>query len=80
VDVALGVSGRQEAKEVEVEKLKKLAERNEKGSPTHPNHRALSHPLLAKEGSAICDQFLELFSERRVSPCQDSTNGIPSSM
>jgi hypothetical protein len=28
---------------------------------------------LNKEGSAICDWFLKLFSQRRVSPCQAST-------
>ncbi len=33
--------------------------------PTHPQPQASSHPLLNKEGSAICDWFLELFSERR---------------
>ncbi len=46
---------------------------NKKGSPTHPQPQASSHPLLNKEGSVNCDWFLELFSERRVSPCQDST-------
>ena len=34
--VTLGVSGRQDAEEVEVEGTKIRAESNEKGSPTHP--------------------------------------------
>jgi hypothetical protein len=33
----------------------------------------LSSPLFEQEGSAICDWFYELISERRVLPCQDST-------
>jgi hypothetical protein len=39
IGATLGVSGRREAKEVEVEGTKTRAERNEKGSPTHLNHR-----------------------------------------
>ncbi len=70
----LGVSGCWGAKEVEVEGTKTRAKRNEKGSPTHPQPQASSHPILNKEGSAICDWFLVPFSERRVSPCQDSTD------
>ncbi len=58
-----GVSGRRDAKEVEADGTKTRAERNEKDSPTHPNHRALSHPLLNKVGSSICDQFPELLLE-----------------
>ncbi len=65
--------GCRDAEEVEVEGTKTRAERNEKGSPHPPQPQASSHPLLNKEVSAICDQFLLLFSERRVSPCQDST-------
>jgi hypothetical protein len=60
----LGVSGRRDTKEVEVEGTKTRAQRNEKGSPTHPQPQASSHPLLNKEGSAICHWFLELFSQR----------------
>ncbi len=41
--------------------------------PTRLNHRPRHILFLNKEGSAICDWFLELFSERRVFPCQDST-------
>jgi hypothetical protein len=47
--------------------------KDKKGSPTHPQPQASSIPLFEQEGSAICDWFCELFSKRRVSPCQDST-------
>jgi hypothetical protein len=57
--------GDPDTKEVEVEGTKTRAERNEKGSP---QPQASSDPLLNKEGSAICDWFLKLFSH-----CQDST-------
>jgi hypothetical protein len=46
-----GMSGHRDAKEVEEEgPLKQCAERNKKDSPTHPNHRALSHPLYDQRG------------------------------
>ncbi len=61
--------GCRDAEEVEVEGTKARAERNEKGSPTHSQPQASSNPLLNKDGSAICDWFLELL------PCQDSTDG-----
>ncbi len=73
IDATLGVLGRRDAEEVEAEGTKTRAERNEKGSSHPPQPQAWPYPLLNKEGSAICDWFLELFSERRVLPCQDST-------
>ncbi len=39
IGAILGVSGHRDAKEVEAEGTKTRAERNEKGSPTHLNHR-----------------------------------------
>ncbi len=38
-----------------------------------PQSQSSSSPLFEQKGSAICDWFYELISERRVSPCQDST-------
>ncbi len=52
--------GCQDAEEVEVEGMKRVP-------PTDPQPQASSHPLLNKEGSTLCDWFLELFSERIVS-------------
>ncbi len=71
----VGTSGRRRGWGRRIE-IKQWAKRNEKGSPHPPQPQASSNPLLNKEGSAICDWFLELFSERRVSPCQDSTTCI----
>ncbi len=72
MSATIGVSGCRDAEEVEAEGTKTREEKDEKGSPHPPQSQASSYHLLNKEGSAICDWFLELFSERRVSPCQDS--------
>ncbi len=57
-----GMSGRRDAKDVEVEGTKTMNRRNKKGSPTtlitEPHHIL----FLNKEGSAICDRFPKLFS------------------
>jgi hypothetical protein len=45
IGATLGVSGRWDAEEVEVEGTKTRAERNEKGSPHPPQQQASSHPL-----------------------------------
>ncbi len=60
-------------KRLRQKELKQWTERNKRVPPPIPNHRASSRFLLNKEGSAICDWFPKLFSQRRVSLRQDST-------
>jgi hypothetical protein len=45
-----------------------------KGSPTHLNYRPRHTLFYTKRGAPSVIGFFELFSERRVSACQDSTD------
>jgi hypothetical protein len=67
------MSGRRVSEEDEAGGTLTRLERIKRVPLPTPQSQASSSPLFEQEGSAICDQFYELISERRVSPCQDST-------
>ncbi len=61
IGAILGVSGRWDAKEVEAEGTKTKAERNEKGSPIHLNHRPRHILFWIKRGAPSVVGFMNNF-------------------